>query len=244
MSGSAITLVRLIRAQTDAIARQFVHDPACCFVGVSNPGFMEQRILAYGGRTEPLDDRPIDRCFVYVDQHGQPELWVRAVKKGGPGGSGYETDWNAFAHKYFSVDYDALDTSNYNIDHLYPETTAYREGMSHVRAMPVPKDSNQAIGRTLEKLMANQKFNPKRVVHKATVVTFAKIAGFAESITLPEQRGQPVDPGIIVRLVLRLQQQGFIEAGELARQLTVHLTRWSVTRLQRGDVNQLGIFAP
>ena len=244
MSGSATTLTSLIRAQTDAIARQFVRDPACCFVGISSPSFMGQRILAYGGRTESLNDNQIDRCFVYIDQHGHPELWVRAVLKGGPGGTGYETDWRAFARKYYSVDYAAFDTSDFNIDHLYPETTAYREHMSHVRAMPVPKDSNQAVGRTLEKLMANQKFNAKRVVHKATVVTFAKIAGFAESINLPDQRGQPVDPGVVLRLVLLLQRRGFIEAGELARQLTVHLTRWSITRLQGGDVDQLGVFAP
>jgi hypothetical protein len=244
MSGTANTLVDLIRKQTDALARQFIHDPANAYIGVADPSFMDQRRLAYGGQTEGLDGKPTSRCFVFIDQWGNPELWVQAVLKGGPGGSGYETDWNAFASKYFSFDYAAADTSQYNIDHLYPETTGFREGMSHVRVMPVPADSNQAIGRTLEKLMANQRFSRTRVAHKATVVTFAKIAGFAESINLPEDRSDPVDAGVILRLVNLLQRRRFIESGGLAQQLTLHLTRWSITRLQGGDVDQLGVFAP
>ena len=126
---------------------------------------------------------------------GEPELWVKPVLKKGPGGSHYDTDWNNFVHDWLAADWRSLDTHNYNIGHLYPETTAYYEGMSHVRVMPVPDDSNQAVGRTLEKLMANQTFRKNRMAHKATVVIFAKIAGFADPITLPAERGRPVDEG-------------------------------------------------
>jgi hypothetical protein len=243
MTDAATTLVALVRRQTDALARQFIDDPANAFIGVSSPAFMDQRILAFGGRVEPLEGQPLNRCFVYLDHAGQPELWVWAVLKKGPGGSAYNTDWNAFCRKYFGIDYGALNTVAFNIDHLYPETTAYREGMSHVRVMPVPADSNQAVGRTLEKLMANRSFARKRPAHKASVVTFAKIAGFAEPITLPDDRGDPVDRGVILRLVQLLQAKGFIEGGSLAQELTAHLTRWSITRLQGGDADQLGIFA-
>jgi hypothetical protein len=114
--------------------------------------------------------------------------------------------------------------------------------MSHV--MPVPKDSNQAIGRTLEKLVANQRFGKNRIAHQATIVTLAKIAGFAEHITLPVTRGQPVDAGVVQRLVRLLQTKGFLADDALIRDLTQHLTRWTVTRLQGGDADALGIFAP
>ena len=239
MSGSVTTLAGLVRRQTTALARQFVDEPTNAYIGIRTHSAMQMRQLAHGGRTAPLGDQPISRCFVYIDNTGEPELWVRAVLKNGPGGSGYNTDWNNFARTYLGADYAALDTAAFNIDHLYPETTGYREGLSHVRVMPVPADSNQAVGRTLEKLMANRSFGRDRPAHKATVVTFAKVAGFANSITLPEQRGDPVDEGVIRQLVELLQRRGFIEPGQLANDLTVHLTRWSVTRLQGGDADQL-----
>jgi hypothetical protein len=51
--------------------------------------------------------------FVYVDRDGNPELWVWAVLKKGPGGSAYDTDWNAFARKYYRADYGKLDSSDF-----------------------------------------------------------------------------------------------------------------------------------
>ena len=109
--------------------------------------------------------------------------------------------------------------------------------------MPIDADSNQALGRTIEKLMANSQMNDQKVVRKATYITFAKAGGFTESIVLPKNRNDPVDQGVITRLIQHLRRKGLVEDGQIA-ELHGHLTRWSVTRIQGGDADQLGVYAP
>ena len=91
--------------------------------------------------------------------------------------------------------------------------------------------------------MANKPMNDQKVVRKATDVTFAKAGGFGESVTLPKNRNDPVEQGVITRLIQHLRRKGLVENGQIA-ELYTHLTWWSVTRVQGGDADQLGIFAP
>ena len=163
--------------------------------------------------------------------------------KGGPGGSHYETDWGRFTKAYFDLDFAGADTAVLNIDHLYPETTAKQEGMSHVRVTAINGPANQSLGRTIEKLMANR--TPSRkVIHLATELTLAKVTGFAPAITKPPKAGQPVEPGTIAAMTRHFIDLGVLDDDPAIVALTQHLTRWRVTRLQGGNADSLGSFVP
>ncbi len=238
-------IIEIYQEQFAALVRQFMSDTGnAAYIGIKGLDHMEMRKHLYNGRIEPLGGHELSRCFVYLDGANTPELWVKPVIKGGPGSSFYETDWNNFSIKFYEFNYKNANTAGWNIDHLFPETTGQNLDLSHVRVMPIDADSNQALGRTIEKLMANSQMNNQKVIRKATYTTFAKAGGFRESIVLPKNRNDPVDQGTITRLIQHLRQKGLVENVQLAADLHVHLTRWSVTRIQGGDADQLGVFAP
>jgi hypothetical protein len=235
----------VVRAQRLALTEQWGHPRGnIAYIGVAAPTYLATRARLFGGRTELLPGIAADRALVYIDDENRPELWVQPVVKGGPGSSHYDTDWNNFAKRYYNFDFNSASTSDYNVDHMFPETTGERKGLSHVRAMPVDWSANQAVGRTLEAQMAERLPQPSKVIHKATFVTFAKVSGFDESIVLPKPRGGPVDEQVIRRLIVHLQRRRLVEPGPSMRALHLHLTRWSVTRIQGGDADALGPFEP
>jgi hypothetical protein len=243
LSTARTRLGEMVRAQQRALGEQWGHPRGnIAYIGVASSDYLEQRAALYGGRLEGLAGIERERALVYIDNEDRPELWVKPVLKGGPGSSNYDTDWNNFAKRHFNFDFNTATTSDYNVDHLFPETTGMRKGLSHVRVMPVDGPANQAVGRTLEAQMASRLLQPTKVIHKATFVTFAKVSGFDESIVLPEPRGGPVDEPVIMRLVAHLQRKRLVESGPLMRALHTHLTRSSVTRIQGGDIDALGIF--
>jgi hypothetical protein len=245
LSTARTRLEDMVRAQRRALTAQWGHPRGnIAYIGVAAPTYLTMRGRLFGGRTELLAGIAEDRALVYIDDEDRPELWVKPVLKGGPGSSNYDTDWNNFAKRYYGFDFNTASTSEYNVDHMFPETTGMRKGLSHVRVMPVDASANTAVGRTIEAQMAKRLQQPDKVIHKATFMTFAKVSGFDEQIVLPEDRGGPVEEQIIRRLIVHLQRRRVVEPGPSMRALHMHLTRWSVTRIQGGDVDALGTFEP
>lgn len=251
----------MIARQHRALIRQYLEPSgSTAWIAVPNADWFEWRAKTLDRRgdnlkrLETLAGVPSTQALVYFDRAGDPELWVRPEIKGTAGSGHYLTDWNKFARNYCQVDYAKADTSVLNVDHLYPETAAYRQGLKYVRVMPVDEGANKRVGRTQEKLMAQaaqeaverQQTDPAIVPrmrpHSATPVTLAKASAFSDSIVLPKHRGDPVDFGVISRLVRHLQDMGWLENDQLTQELTTHLTRWTVTRRQGGDADQLGVF--
>lgn len=234
----------VVLRQIKALFRQ-VTDPKGnkAYIGVQSAQLLEARCRFFGGRIESLPRAERSRALVYIDSQGEPELWCRPMTKGGPGGSHYETDWNRFTRHYFDLDFGEADTSMLNIDHLYPETTAKHEGMSHVRVTAINGPANQSLGRTIEKLMANRAPRTK-VIHLASELTLVKVSGSTIPITMPATAGQPVDEAAIARNIRRFVELGLTEDNPALVALTEHLTRWTVTRLQGGNADLLGPFIP
>ena len=237
-------LREVVLQQIKALFRQVTNPRGnTAYIGVQSAQLLEKRCRFFGGRIESLPRAERSRALVYIDSQGAPELWCRPMEKGGPGGSHYETDWNRFTRHHFNLDFGQAETSMLNIDHLYPETTAKHQGMSHVRVTAINGAANQNLGRTIEKLMANR--TPRRkVIHLASELTLAKVSGCTVPITKPTQAGQPVDAAAIAQTIRHFVDLGLTENDPTMIALTEHLTRWTVTRLQGGDADLLGPFIP
>ena len=239
----APALRELVRRQVLALIRQFNDSMGNqAYIGVKTLNYLERRAQFLGGRIEAVPRQPMDRALVFVDGTGEPELWCRPRHKGGPGGSFYETDWNNFCKDRFDVDFKSLDTSVLNIDHLYPETTGMIEGLSHVRVTALNGPANQNLGRTIEKQMANRPVASGKVIHKATFTTLAKIAGATMAMTLPDTPGAPIEAGKISQLFAHFAKLGLLDDSPEIRRLDALLTRWSVTKIQGGDVDAIEQF--
>ncbi len=240
---AASALREMVLRQVLALIRQFNHPMGNeAYIGVKTLNYLEQRAQVLGGRIEPVPRQARERALVFIDSTGEPELWCRPRHKGGPGGGFYETDWNNFCKDRFGVDFKSADTSMLNIDHLYPETTGMMEGLSHVRVTALNGPANQNLGRTIEKHMANRPAPSRKVVHKATFATLAKVAGATMAMTLPDTPGAPIEKAKISQLFSHFAKLGLLEDNPEIQRLDQHLTRWSVTRIQGGDADAIGNF--
>ena len=232
----------VVLRQVTALIQQFTDDKGnVAFIGIKGEQVLANRAQLLGGSVETLNGANRARALVYVDRNGEPELWCKPEAKVGPGSSNYKTDWNRFTNQYFGLSFKDAETEALNVDHLYPETTAKEEGLTHVRMSPANASSNQELGRTIEKLMAQRAGGRDRPIRKATELTLLKVCGGPASITLPDERGQPVEMRQIAQAIQHLNDLGMGGSNPAITKLRERLTQWSVTKIQGGNVDAIGM---
>ncbi len=118
---------------------------------------------------------------VVWDSEGRPELWVRPVEKRrcivSADKTLYSRAWTAFVRHYGHT---KVEPSRFHaIDHLSPETAAFRQGYLYVRVAVVDAVSNKRVGSTVEKILAG--FAGKAGGYQADWTTLAKVLGMQGS---------------------------------------------------------------
>lgn len=168
---------KFVRAQQDAVLREFFEDPGNCFVGIPDTDAFKKR---YGGKgsVRPLPGNvAISKAFIRSRGPGTDELWVRpydkALKKNGT----YRNFWEAFVASQnggtvsFSIGGRAQ-----AVDHLLPETFAARQGYGYVRVIMIDYRANATVGSTVEASMARRETPGKSML--ADGFTAAKASCF------------------------------------------------------------------
>ncbi|MCK8783280.1 hypothetical protein M0638_02650 [Roseomonas sp. NAR14] len=216
-----------LRRQVQTLLDQFLRAPGSAWIGIAgidrlgSPGVISST-MRLGGRLETLGSRPTTRAFVWV-QGTEPELWVD------PTDTGYRDLYDEFARERLGLP-GRPPGGVFNIDHVFPKATAALDGLSHVRAIAVPADSNQAAGRTLEKAMkqrADSGLGSGKEIRHATWMSIGKAAGFTGWESLPDGRSAAGNAKVVQALFADLAGKGITPpAGTLEHGLTAHtLTR-------------------
>ena len=103
---------------------------------------------------------------------------MRAVDKVKSVGSfSYTKCWNSFAISC-GVENPRSIGSDWQVDHVYPETSAARRDWGFVRIMPVMRKANAGVGASLEALLAGISPEDHKGGWIANWYTIAKITGF------------------------------------------------------------------
>jgi len=198
---------RFVQQQKDDFLNQFVADPSYLWVRIPNLDRFQYRCCER--RWEPLPG--LDKVDAVVwDGEGRPELWVRPIEKRGCTNNSDKTlylrAWAGFVrHHGKTLVETKFANSSHAIDHLSPETAAFRQGYSHVRVALVNAISNRRVGATVEKVLA--RFAAKAGGYQADWTTLAKVLGMngswritrpagdvaAELLTLARANGMPFD---------------------------------------------------
>lgn len=120
----------------------------------------------------------INDAYVYEHHDGKKELWVRATDKRTKLGSfDYVRCWNSFA-KMHGVEDPSSIGSDWQVDHVYPESSASRRELHLVRVMPVPRKGNAGVGASFEALLAKYLPGEHKGGWVASWYTIAKVTGF------------------------------------------------------------------
>ncbi|WP_426959779.1 hypothetical protein [Muricoccus radiodurans] len=216
-----------LRRQVQTLVTQFLRGTGEAWIGVTGidcfgvgqrfPGTMR-----LGGRMEALGSRPPSRAFVWV-QGTEPELWVD------PRDSGYRDLFDEFARGWLNLSGRPTGTA-WNIDHVFPKAAGRLNGLSHVRALAIGAEGNQAAGRTLERAMSDRAGDAprrKRIRH-ATWMTIGKAAGFTGWESLPDSEDPVANAPVVAALFAHLVGLGItvphagLERSLTARTLTTH----------------------
>ncbi len=201
-----------VRDQQDTLIREFLTDQACCWVGVKSlEHFVRPNPLPHGAWRTLGETIPPAEAVICKRPSGNDELWVRPKDKGASAGDAYRTYWNSFLREQAVVGIaDTIRGRMQHIDHLLPETFAARNGYAYVRVMAVDARSNQTVGSTVEKSMANR-VNPGGSF-LADWFTVAKASCFHGSFAAS------VDENVVMEALLKhLGTRGFTVPPELRK---------------------------
>ncbi len=174
-----------------------------------------------GGRLETLGHHAMAKAFVWV-QGSEPELWLD------PRDKNYRDLFDEFARTRLGMA-GRPTGSDWNVDHVFPKAAGALDGLSHVRAMSIGAPGNQALGRTVEKVMkqrADKKPGRKEIRH-ATWMTIGKAAGFIGWDALPDSESPTANLPACRALFAYLAGMGIVApSGAIEERLTAHtLTR-------------------
>jgi hypothetical protein len=211
-------------AQYSALLRQFLAGEASAWIAIDSldrmtalsrtPGMAE-----IAGRLEVLSSRiPPTRAFVRVQQN-EPELWIDPELDRKTCRSYYA----AFAKAWLDLP-GRPSGEDFNIDHLFPQAPALKDGMAYVRLMAVEAEPNQIAGATLEQEMTNraERVASGKVIRHATWMTLGKAAGFVGWEALPESDPAANDT-VVTRLFAHLAARGINPpAGGIEQRLTAY----------------------
>lgn len=161
---------RFVEQQKAEFIRQFAEDPAYCWIRVPSPDSFFHRCSSREWTLlsgfEPSD-------AIVWDAQGQPELWVKPEDKRA-GNRRYVRAWKVFTKLFANTEVGIVGRAH-QIDHLSPETAAFRQGYSHVRVMAVEARANRTVGAVIERRLAQNA--GKAGGFQADWTTAAKVLG-------------------------------------------------------------------
>ena len=149
-------------------------------------------------------------------QGTEPELWLD------PRDKSYRDLFDAFARARLGIPRPT--GADWNVDHVFPKAAGALDGLSHVRAMAIGAAGNQALGRTMEKVMKQRADAAPgtKLIRHATWMTIGKAAGYAGWDSLPDDTQRGNRPAVNA-LFGWLAGQGIMPpAGALEHGLTAH----------------------
>jgi len=209
-----------LRRQFEVLLAQFMTGTGTAWIGIAALECLGSAAMGgtrrLGGRLETLAGQPVSRAFVWV-QGSDPELWLD------PRDKSYRDLFDLFARTRLGLPGRPTGT-DWNVDHVFPKAAGGLDGLSHVRAMAIGAPGNQALGRTMEKVMkqrADAAPGRKRIRH-ATWMTIGKAAGYDGWDSLPEVDA-PANAPAVAGLFAYLARMGIHPpAGALEQGLTAH----------------------
>lgn len=141
------------------------------------------RLLRDGGRYEPMPGLSTSEGVVWRPDTPPdgPELWLAPTK------TGYRAVFERFARQYLGAA--GLDGADVQIDHVFPKKAGILGGLSHVRMLAIPPESNMAAGRTLERAMVarNEDLGARgKLTRMATYFAIGKATGFVGYEQMPD----------------------------------------------------------
>ncbi|HUN41515.1 MAG TPA: hypothetical protein VMU81_14600 [Acetobacteraceae bacterium] len=158
-----------------------------------------------GGHYEVLPDMPLDDGILWRPSSGRddPELWLAPTKKR------YRAAFERYAQRYLGAA--GLTGADVQIDHVFPKKAGVLGGLSYVRMLAIPPESNMAAGRTLEREMVarNEDLGPRgKETRMATYFAIGKAAGFAAYEQLPDRDDSVGNRQLAAALMAHLRGYG------------------------------------
>jgi hypothetical protein len=132
-----------------------------------------------------------------------PELWLAPTLKG------YRAVFERFAMRYLNAS--GLAAADVQIDHVFPKKAGALGGLSHVRMLAIPPESNMAAGRTLERAMVARIEDlgpPGKPVRMATYFAVGKATGFTGYEQLPDDEDSLPNQDLARALIAHLRSFG------------------------------------
>ena len=176
------------------LIRQFC-DPSgnAAWIGVASldglGGRPQDGLWRRGGHYELMPGRALSDGFIWRPDpgHGEPELWLSPTR------TGYRDIFERFAQRYLGAP--GLSGANLQIDHVFPKAAGALGGLTYVRMLAIPPESNMQAGATLERAMKarNVGMGPRaKRTRMATYFSIGKATGLVGYEQMPEdERGQP-----------------------------------------------------
>jgi hypothetical protein len=195
------------------LIRQFRHSTGnAAWVGISSIDPFAGRdagprgLLRLGGKYGALADMHLSEGFVWLPDSppDEPELWLSPTK------TGYRKAFERFAQRYLSAA--SLSDASVQIDHVFPKKAGILGGLSHVRMLAIPPESNMAAGRTLERAMVarNEDLGPRaKETRMATYFAIGKATGFAGYEQIPDDESSMPNAALAASLMAHLRGFGF-----------------------------------
>lgn len=215
-----------LRRQVQVLVDQFLTGTGAAWIGIAGIDRLGVSgrftgTLRMGGRMEALGAHPVTEAFVWM-QGSEPELWLD------PRSKKYRDLFDEFARTRLGLAGRPRGDA-WNIDHVFPKAAAALDGMTHVRALAIASDSNQALGRTVEKAMKGRADDApgRKLIRHATWMTIGKAAGYDGWDSLPDSASAAGNAAGVRSLFAFLATRGITApAGALEEGLTAHtLTR-------------------
>jgi hypothetical protein len=152
------------------------------FIAIAAPESLSRRQMVDGGRIVTMPGYPASDALLWQDDKGRTELWVRTFDKTANPSDLYEHAWRDYVRVFAKTEMRTeLNGRPMVIDHLYPETAAFRSKLAFVRLLAIERRPNSLVGSAIEKLAAGPKPGKDGRDRTATSFTLAKVSGFQGS---------------------------------------------------------------
>ena len=213
------------------LIRQFCDGGNAAWIGIASldgfGGTPSNGLWRSGGRFEVAPDVALSDGFIWRPDQGPdlPELWLAPTK------TGYRAAYERFARRYLGAS--GLDGADVQIDHVFPKKAGALGGLTYVRMLAIPPESNMAAGRTLEKEMVarNEALGARgKPTRLATYFSIGKATGFTGYDRLPDDGSSPINPALSAALIAYLRGFG-LPPGVLTA-LDQNLTAHTAGRLR------------
>jgi hypothetical protein len=147
---AAMEYAAFLDAQAAALVEQYFGPFNAAAIAIAGFDSLSHRQMVHGGSVAAMPGYAATDAMIWRDKKDRTELWVRTFDKTAKPSNLYERAWRDYVRIFGKTEMQTeLNGHAMVIDHLYPETAAFRANLTFVRLLAIERRPNSLNVKTV-----------------------------------------------------------------------------------------------